>query len=346
MLFVMPGERSGKRITLADVAREAGVSVQTASHVLAGNMTVRLPERTRAKVRAAAEKVGYQPNRLAQAMKRGRTQVIGVWMPIDRPVLAYLRFLMQIHSCLRGTGYELMIIGFEGASAYGTETHTPAIWPVDGILAVDAGKAVGRYREDPRNSDTPVCIFGLEQFENTDSIAWDVAGAAKLVTQRMIEQGRKRIVHVTLEWVLADYPREQRRRGYTEAMTEAGLEPVYVSAVEETSSAAEKALEAYLTDNPTPDGMFCFTDTVAVGAARVLLDRGLSLGTDCSVWGFGDYPEGEGFRVPISTLRIPTESVVRRGVEWLMERINQGKLDPRLELVPMELVERGSTRII
>jgi len=307
-------------------------------------MTVRLPERTRQRVRDAAQKVGYRANRLAQAMKRGRTRMVSVWMPVDRPNLSYLRFLQAISAHARADGYDLMITALDATTALTTEGKTPYVWPVDGMLSLDAGKAIGGFREDPQNDSIPVAIFGLEQFHNTDSVAWDVMGAAREVTERMIARGHRNVVHVTLDWILEGYPQEQRRRGYTEAMEAAGLEPRIVSVGSETSSATHAAVLEWLDRHPKTDAFFGFTDTLAIGAARAVLSRGLRIPEDCMIWGFGDYPEAEDYRVPISSLRTPIVEVVAQAWAWLMERIENQGTDSRLTVLPMELVERESSR--
>jgi DNA-binding LacI/PurR family transcriptional regulator len=332
-----------RRITLADVAREAGVSVQTASHVMAQNMTVRLPESTRQRVQAAAQKVGYRPNRLAQAMKRGKTHMIAVWMPVDRPILTYMLFLQAINAKVRSNDYDLMIVGLDGSMAYGAEGRIPNTWPVDGIISVDAGKAIQVFRSDPRNNDIPTVILGFEEFQNSDSVSWDVAAAAKLAVERLIEKGCRRIAHVTLDWILRDYPREQRRRGYTEAMTAAGLEPEFVPVPGETSLIAEGAVVSFLEEHGKPDAFFGVTDTLAIGAARALLLQSFRIPDDCKIWGFGAFPEGEDFRIPISTIRIPIPEIVDQAWTWLIERIARPETSERLALLPMELVERESS---
>ncbi len=329
-----------KRITLNDVAREAGVSVQTASHVLAGNMKVRLPDSTRERVRAAAKTVGYQANRIAQAMKTGKTQMVSVWMPIDRPNLTYLRTLQVLSRETKKGEYDMMVVGVDAQLAYSAEGRLPYQWPVDGIISLDAGKAVKAYRDIPGNDITPVVILGLEEFVNGDAVSWDVLEGSKEATRRLIAEGRKRILHVTLDWILRDFPREQRRRGYTEAMEEAGLVPEFLTIPAETSSATRLAMEDYLTSHAAPDGCTCFTDALAVGVASALGHHSIPIPEGCRIWGFGNYPEAEDYRVPISTMHSPLEDVVHQAWTWLRERIDDPTIPTRVVNLPMILVDR------
>ncbi len=333
-----------KRVTLVDVAKVAGVSVQTASHVMAGNMTVRLPESTRSRVVAAAQQVGYRPNRYAQAIRSGKTNVVSVWMPLDRPNTSYLRMLHLISEHAKTTPYQLMIVGLDRESALGATAKAPQTWPVDGVISIDAGKAIEAFRKDSYNDTTPVCVLGYEEVANGDTVAWDVLGAERRAIQELIAKGCRKIVHVTLDWILQDFPRERRRTGYTEAMTEAGLEPVFFGCQSESSGAIANEFSQFLDVHGVPDAITGMTDTLAIGAARALLTRGVRIPEDCRVFGFGDYPESEDFMIPISTISPPLPRIMETAWSWLTERMQDPNLEHRFVEIPMQIVERLSSQ--
>lgn len=333
-----------KRITLADVAGEAGVSVQTASHVMTGNMNVRLPEATRERVRQAALKVGYQPNRIAQAMRMGKTHMVSVWMPVDRMVMTYLRMLKEITKYSQKDGYDTMIVGLDSSFAYNAEGRTPFQWPVDGVLGADAGRAMRKFRENPANDLTPVVVLGHETYANGDAVGWDVVGASRQATKDMIAKGARKIIHSTLPWVIKDYPREQRRTGYSQAMEEAGLDPMLVALEGESSTEVEARAREWIQANGVPEGVFGFTDSIAIGFAKALIAEGVRLPDDCLIWGFADYPESEDFRVPISSISVPIEEIIGQAWEWLIDRIENDPGESRSLTFPMHLVERESSQ--
>ncbi len=93
-----------------------------------------------------------------------------------------------------------------------------------------------------------------------------------------------------------------------------------------------------------PEAAFGFHDAYAIGAARTALAAGAAIPEDCLILGFGDYPQGLDFRVPISTLGIPLESSLDRAWEWLMSRIEEPHLPSRFELIQMDTIERESSR--
>jgi len=336
-------ERS-KRATLADVAREAGVSIQTASHVLSGTETARVAEATRVRAKEAAAKVRYQPNMVAQAMRYGKTNVVSIWMPLDRPILTYLRYLHMFQELSEQEGYQIMVMGLNTKSALTNEGEIPRMWPVDGIISVDAGKAIGLLREDPQYDSIPAVVLGYESYKNTDSVAWDLLGAAREAVRRMIRAGRKEIAFVAPQRILDDFPNERRRRGYNEAMEEAGLKPRYIGIAQDTSEVAELGVLADFEKNGVPQGVLAFTDAVSIGVARAALHLKRRIPDDCQIWGLGDYPESADFRIPLSTIRPPREKIVNQAWKWLGERMDNIALEPRFVEYEMELIERESTR--
>jgi DNA-binding LacI/PurR family transcriptional regulator len=336
---------TSKRVTLTDVALASGVSVQTASHVMSGNLKVRLPETTRDRVKEAAKKLGYQPNRLAQAMKTGKTNMVSLWMPIDRPNYFFMRTLTELSKAVKDDHYDLMVVGLESAQAYGEETRLPYQWPVDGVMSIDAGRAMNTWRTTPGNERIPLSILGNESFDFADTVSWNVIEGSRSVIRRFIANDCRKIVHVSPSWVLERFPKEQRRRGYFEAMDEAGLEPVFIGTAEESASSAAAAISAYIQSHGVPDAFSCFTDTFAIGAMRALLEKGVSVPNDCQVIGFGNFPEAEDHRIPISTVVAPITQIVPQAWTWLNERIQAPNLESRSMMFEMDIILRATTRV-
>jgi DNA-binding LacI/PurR family transcriptional regulator len=128
-------------------------------------------------------------------------------------------------------------------------------------------------------------------------------------------------------------------------MDEAGLEPVFIGTAEESASSAAAAISAYIQSHGVPDAFSCFTDTFAIGAMRALTEKGVSVPNDCQVIGFGNFPEAEDHRIPISTVVAPITQIVPQAWTWLNERIQAQNLESRSIMFEMDIILRGTTRI-
>ena len=334
--------KTERKVTLADVAAHAGVSVQTVSHVLAGTTGVRISEATREKILWSASDLGYRPNRLAQAMKAGKTQIIDVWFPNDRANWNYLLLIQAISRELQASGYEMLLTGLNMMTAYGVDHRKPNTWPVDGLIAIDCGQAVEMFRADPRNDSTPIMVYGLEEFENGDSILHDVVSAARKIVGTLISEGRRKIAHLTPQWVVDNFPVEQRRRGYSEVMTEHGLEPLILPTANEHSPENREIIRNYLQEHDL-DAIFAFTDNIACDVLAAALSLGIRVPDDLAIWGFGNLPESAVSEIRISTVGAPIDEMVNLAWTWLHERIHSEGLETRVRLVEMDLIRRESS---
>ncbi|MCU0316625.1 MAG: LacI family transcriptional regulator [Fimbriimonadaceae bacterium] len=332
------------RTTLKDVALLAGVSVQTASHVLAKNPTARISASTRAKVEQAALDLKYSPNRYAQAMKGGKTNVVGILMPLDRPHANYLRFLNAIHSESRKSGKSLMIFGLDTANAQNWEGELPPMWPVDGLISIDSGRLLKVFREDPRNDQIPLAILGREWYSNTDSVSWNLKEAAQLAVKDMVDKGSQSIVYLTPEWMIEPFPNEQRRSGYEAELAERGLRPNIIGAADESPEAGELAISQLLKADPTIDGILCLHDMLAFGAVSACRKATKEIPADVQIWGCHNMVPPEAMSHPLSTLNAPIEACVSQAWTWLCERMSGEAPEHREKLFAMEHIRRSTSR--
>ncbi len=330
--------RQSKAVTLQDVARVAGVSVQTASQILAKTKGVKFAPATVARVQQAAEEVGYKPNRLAQAMKRGRTHVIGVWVSLNRPVISYLHFLNLLSQKAAGSGYDLQITALTNEMAYLGEGSLPTTWPVDAVIAIDAGKALRLFREDRTNDDIPVLVMGLEEYANADSVVWNLVAGSELAVRNMIQSGAQKIIYVVPSWVNHGFPNEKRRRGYDTIMEEFGLEPAYVLCDDETVVSAANALRGYIETHGRPDGVYAFHEIIALGSAVALAEH--PQGNETRIWGLSVTTHETWSPIPISTIEIPVKEVIDEVWRLLLDRIENPHQEHRHVEIPMVTVER------
>ncbi|UMG92853.1 LacI family DNA-binding transcriptional regulator [Nocardioides sp. TF02-7] len=336
------------RVRLQDVAARAGVSVKTVSNVVNGYRHV-APD-TRARVQLVLDEMGYRPNLAARNLRAGRTGVIALALPdLDNPYFAELTG--SVVRAAEKHGLTVLVDQTEGLRdrelevVEGFRNHL-----IDGLvmspMALRAKDLTGRAAVD-----IPVVLLG-EKFGAgaVDHVAIDNVAAAEAATAHLVALGRTRIA------VVGDQPGSRRRsgvahlrrQGWERALTAAGLDVderlvAPVPAFDRQHGAA--AVAALLDDGARPDALFCFNDTLAIGALRLLADRGIDVPGDVAVIGIDDVAEGR-FAVPtLSTVAPDKAGIARTAVAMLAERLDPAseQRPPRDVRAGFELVAREST---
>lgn len=335
---------SGGRARLKDVAKLAGVSVKTVSNVVNGY--VHVSPSMREKVQRAIDELGYRPNMVARGLRSGRSGVIAFAVPeLDQPYFAELARLVV--SAAEERGYTVLVDGTEGflererLAVGGIRDHL-----VDGVIFSPLGMAAADLAARP--GDTPLVLIG-ERVEAgaADHVGIDNVAAAAAATRHLIELGRRRVAAIGGQQVPAGVTARVRATGYRNALAGAGL-PVDESLLVPADTfhrADGAAAMATLLDRPDPpDAVFCFNDSLALGALRTLYERGVRVPEEVAVIGFDDIEDGR-FSVPsLSTIAADKGGIARSAVELLIGRIETGPGEDCREVpVGYRVVAREST---
>ena len=308
-----------QRVTIKEVARQAGVSTQTISRVLNRHPDV-APE-TRQRVLRLIEELDYHPSALARSLIQRRSAMLGV-------VTAGLQFigpsqtLKGIIEQAESMGYALLLKELPRFDTPHIETVFQALLSrqVDGILW--AVPEIGSNRDwIPQEIDTlsvPVVFLDTRPRPGITSISIDNAGGARLATQHLLERGCRRIAHISgpLEWWSAC----ERLRGWQEALAEAGL-PAPQKAVASgnwSSGSGEGAMHTLLDQYPDMDAVFVANDQMALGAAHAARERGRQVPRDLRMVGFDDIPESAFFLPPLTTVDQDLIAMGRTAVQELV----------------------------
>lgn len=334
--------------TLADVAREAGVSHVAASVVLNGAKSgTRTSAETRARVIAAAELLRYRPNATARALAHGRTNTIGVvtsyWTAgTNAYFMDVFGGIIEVATAAEQTTSVFMLRNWGEAPR-----RIPA-WGdgrVDGLIVL--APMIGNDASDWMPTHIP-CVtvhsnYAVDGVVNLDSD--DEAGAFDAVS-RMLALGHRRILHIAGPNVLAGA--ERRAAGYFRAFAAAGLTPPadHVVHAQLHLAGGRNAMLEWLLRHPgapLPEAVFCFNDAIALGCMEELKTRGLRVPEDVSVVGFDDTALAGTARM--STVRQPLHSFGQRAAEILLEQIEARQAGGRWQgpdqiVLPTELVLR------
>lgn len=338
------------RATVKDVAALAGVSPKTVSNVINGVVFVRPDTRTR--VESALAELDYVPNLSARGLRTGRTGSIALAFPdLSTPYSAEMThwFVEQAHE--RGWSIQLEQTGSrperEGELLSRGKEHL-----VDGLvlnpITLDASALSSAGTGAATDSLPPVVVIGEVEQTLVDQVRVDSVAAARDMTAHLIAAGHRRIA--TLGDSAGEFDTataRARTRGFEQAMAEAGLpvdRALQYSCPEWTSADAFAVVRAAIERGDRPEAIFCFTDSLAIGAVSALSSAGLRVPDDVAVAGFDDIVDGRFSVPPLTTVTFDKRLFVDRTLELLAARIADRQGAAELVLIPHEIVVRASTR--
>ncbi|GAB2473854.1 LacI family DNA-binding transcriptional regulator [Promicromonospora xylanilytica] len=321
---------------MADVARLAGVSIQTVSRVV--NDHPHVTPHVRERVHAAMTQLRYRRNPAARSLATQRTMSLGVvsyGLAQHGPSVA----LTGVVASARRAGYTTNLVGLgrlDRQTLRAALDHLVDDY-VDGIVLLapveDAVHAVSGLR-----TDVPLVVFEPGGVARPDSFAVDEVGGARLATEHLLRLGHATVLHVSgpAGWLAT----EARIRGWRQALGAAGVpapEPVPTSW--DAASGFAVAEQVAARDDVT--AVFVANDQTALGLVRGLTERGVRVPQDLSVVGFDDFPESPFFSPPLTTMRVDFETLGRLAVDKVLALIAGDELPTGALMVP-ELVVRGS----
>lgn len=321
---------------MEDVAARAGVSRALVSLVMRNSPKV--SHERRAAVLAAAEELGYRPNAAARSLAERRTNTIGV-----------------VINDLHNTFFADVADGVhELASAFGMRLLLNAVWAgdddekdaIEGFLEhrTDAVILLGPTISDEAlrgiAGDVPLVAVGRRPAaERCDSVTNDDAHGAALAVDHLVSLGHSDIVHV-------DGGRgagaDDRRRGFTDRMSDLGLEPRVVGG-EFDEVSGQRAADHLVEAEAVPTAIFCANDLVATGVLDRLQEHGLRIPDHVSVVGYDNTALAALHHVSLTTVHQPRRQMGERAMELVLSRLRDGRAQPRHDLVEPSLVERSTT---
>ena len=339
----MTTPKSGRKpVTVTDIARASGVSRATVSLVLRGSPLVHAD--TRAKVEAQLKRLGYVYNRAAANLRRQTSSSVALVInDLSNPFFA--EFAAGVDEALGEAGY-ITLLGSTNESPERQHAvlaslmeHSPA-----GIILSPAEHSDGEQVQRLVGAHTAVLVFNRElPGVDWDFLALDNRRGARLATEHLLALGHRRIAFFGGH---ADSSScQERRQGYIEAMTAAGIAPEPRWLVECTPSRVEAArTTAELAGRYTDvTAAVCYNDNVALGLKLGLIARGMRPGQNFALTGFDDIPEAAQTTPPLTTLAVEPRARGRQAAELLLERVNNRDAPARHIVAPVQLVVRGSS---
>jgi LacI family transcriptional regulator len=323
--------------TLREVSDRAGLSRATISRILNNRgAESRIPQSTQDRVRKIAEELNYRPNRVAQGLVTGRSNIIGLMIPgLHNPFFMTLLEMAEVRAFQ--SGYDVLPdSAFQLRNNYGVRGKLSG-WPVDGIVAwLAADKHVSDYL-DAWTPDMPTVYIGYQRDDASDYVAVDREMGIRQLMEHMVARGYKRIAYIYpwkdlqpldvrymfYETICSDMNREPERihlelmepENTTRLVTQAGLR--------------EAGLKTGITlggraASDRPDAVICHNDLVAIGVYHGLVRCGIDVPREIGVAGFDGIDEGLYLDKALTTVVSPGAAIVEEAMTMLTDRLEHG----------------------
>lgn len=327
-----------RRVTIADVAAVSGVSSMTVSRVV--NNTGRVNQATRERVRKAIAELGYQPNQVARSLSTRRTRAIGLVVPdITNPFFSAI--VRGAEDAAWQAGYTVSLANAvedpsrERAAIRNFEAHR-----MDGLIVCSARLPDAELAELLAPHPASVLINRQLGSGRSVSLMVDDRHGAMLATRFVLARGHERIA------LLAGPDRSAsaavRRRGFYEAMTEAGVTPdeELILSCEPTEEAGNAALRALLERGAEFSAVIAYNDLIAVGAQQAAAELNRSVPDDIAVVGCDDVRVASLVTPALTTLRVDLHAIGRLAAETIFA-LQRGERRQHALFTP-ELIVRAS----
>ncbi len=326
---------------MKDVARLAGVSTSTVSHVI--NKDRFVSEAIREKVETAIKTLNYAPSAIARSLKINQTRTIGMLITASTNPF-YSELVRGVERSCFERGYSLVLCNTEGdEQRMNRNLETLMQKRVDGLLLLCTETHQPSQEIMQRYPSIPTVMMDWAPFDgDSDLIQDNSLLGGDMATQYLIGKGHTRIACIT--GPLDKTPARLRLEGYREAMARAGL---VIREGDEIESDFEfgggfDAMQALLAMSERPQAVFIGNDAMAVGAYQALYQAGLKIPEDMAIVGYDDIELARYMTPPLTTIHQPKDELGELAIDVLIHRIAEpGLQQQRLQLTPI-LMERGS----
>jgi LacI family transcriptional regulator, lactose operon repressor len=332
------------RITIREIARMCGVSMQTVSRVI--NNRPDVSPATREAVEAAIAAVGFQPSAVARSLVQRRSQTLGV-IATGLGLFGVAQTLNGITEESQSSDYALLLMELASEDVDGV---APAIdflvgHRVEGLIIFappNVGTNMATMQAAFPTARLPIVMLKSEPSTEVSTIAVDNRGGARIATEHLLALGRTRIGHIggPPSW------RESRDRadGWRTALAEAGVDPGPMAVGTWSAASGETAFLELLARAPDLDGLFAANDQMALGMLHAAHERGIRVPDQIAVVGFDGLVEGAHFTPSLTTIVQPLHELGKLAVRELLSTINDddGHPEVRTLMLATELLVRDS----
>ncbi|MGE3875548.1 MAG: LacI family DNA-binding transcriptional regulator [Parvibaculaceae bacterium] len=326
--------------SIKDVARRAGVSAGTVSNVFSKNRPVK-PELA-LRVRAAAEELGYQPDRAASQLRSRKARVVGIMVPsLNNPF--FTSVIAAIEERARDDGYEIIVASAnEDERTEAARLATLLAWRPAAIVVIPCADEFAARDVIARTATPYVVADRVTANPDTDTVTIDNAEAGMKAARHLLDLGHHDLAVAASTLKLANI--RERCAGIESVFAKRGLAAPSLIEVGLEFEAATDRIRAWIEDNRRPGAFLALTNFTTLGVLAALSRLELSVPGDVSVLGFDDYSWMRAVSPPLSAIRQPVEEIGEQVWLRLRARIAGDEAPPVHMRLGCELIVRSSTR--
>jgi DNA-binding LacI/PurR family transcriptional regulator len=344
------GERMPRRVTINDIARQAGVSKTAVS--FAFNTPNRLSAETTERILEVAHQLGYAPNPIARSLNTRRTNAIGVIVPQDISEAFSNSFFSQL---LRGIG---QVCNFEGMSLMIVPPMRGSLVEATYAALIDGCIVTGLEPDDEvvralRQRGLPFVMIDADAPEHVACVNINDFEGARLAMQHILRLGHRDVAIVSFESFsgkVEQYTGTLKHRfdGYRAALKEAGLglnsRGIHCLECKCSVAGGIEVFNRLMQLVPRPTAVLTLSDMIAFGVIEAAQQHGLNVPGQLSVVGFDDLETSGLLRPALTTIRQPIHEKGLRAAEMLMAAVRNHSVLSKHLVLPVELVVRKSTQ--
>ncbi|KAB8307500.1 HTH-type transcriptional repressor PurR [Erwinia endophytica] len=328
--------------TIKDVARQAGVSTTTVSHVI--NNTRFVAKETREAVWTAIKTLHYSPSAVARSLKVNHTKTIGL-LATSSEAPYFAEIIEAVENCCFAKGYTL-ILGNAHNNLQKQQAYLSMMAQkrVDGLLVMcsEYPAPLIKMLEEHRNIPMVVMDWGESRGDFTDTVQDNAFEGGYLVGQYLIERG-----HHDIGVIPGQMERNTgggRLAGFLKALSEAGLtiRDEWLVQGDFEPESGYRAMQQILAQKQRPTAVFCGGDVMAMGAICAADEMGLRVPQDISVIGYDNVRNARYFTPALTTVHQPKVQLGETAFTMLLDRIISKREDPQTIEVHPSLIERRS----
>jgi len=339
------------RVTIKEIAKEAGVSPQTISRVL--NNRPDVSPKTRKHIKEIIAKRNYHPSSIARGIGKGRSYILGV---VSASLENYgpSNTLMGVVDRANQLGYTIILRVIDNPKDFDIDAQLRYLISqhVDGIIWAlpDMGNIRDAILQKIPQLTLPTVFVNMHAHPDLVVVDFNNQSGGQMATQHLIDQGYQNIGIITgpMDWMVSRH----RYRGWKKALEIAGLAANNQQVIEGdwSCTSGEKGLQNLLTQFTNMDAVFACNDRMALGAMRTAGNLGIHIPNDLAVVGYDDIPEANFFTPSLTTIRQDNKEPAFLAVDMANKLIIEAEQDektikPDTHLFPPQLIIRESTAI-